>query len=265
MKSGFDLSGINKSLGQATWRLQKAVTKLSSAQKGGSLATRISGFKTAELLRSGVAEYGQAVRRANDGISMLQTADGALEAISEKLAGMKNLAFVATSGSPSDDTRRQMDDAYQALAGEISALAATTSFNGTKLLDGSLTDTPVDLGGGSSLNISLPDVSSKALGVEGSLSDPSRAGELLGAVDQALHDVVQLRDGVSESSQKVEGSLGDLGNLGERLSATRSRIKDEDIASAMVGFTRTEILGRARVAWEAQANAEHESVLNLLK
>jgi len=280
-----------RNLGSAFFSLSSSVQRLSSGLRINSAADDAAGLAIRELMRSDIAGMHQGVRNINDAISLIQTADGALSVVDEKLIRMKELAEQAATGTYNSDQRLIIDSEYQAMASEITRIANATDFNGIHLLNGNLSG-PNSAHNGAGLvstgplkvhfgvgndcaedyyYINIDNATASALGLGNasavgagySISTQQAAQQALEAVNQAI-----------VSKDKIRAHLGALQNrlyavtnlviMSENLQAAESRISDVDVAQEMTMFVRSQILSQASTAMLAQANSLPRLALQLL-
>jgi len=271
--------------------LQTSTQRLSSGLRINSAADDAAGLAIRELMRSDIAAYQQGVRNANDAISLIQTADGALGVIDEKLVRMKELAEQAATGTYDSTQRLMIESEYQAMASEITRIANATNFNNVKLLDGSLSSSTHD---GSGLNsvgalkihfgpnnnsaedyyyISIGSSTASSLGL-GNQSDIKTAGYAIStqsaaqaalvAINNAIVSKDKIRAALGALQNRLENTVSNLTIQSENLSAAESRISDVDVATEMTNFVRNQILTQAAVSMLAQANSLPRMALNLI-
>jgi len=269
-------------------RLSQSVARLASGLRINSAADDAAGLAIREMMRTDIRVLNQGVRNANDALSLIQTADGALSVIDEKLTRMKELAEQAATGTYTDVQRLIMDSEYQAMASEITRIANATDFNGVKLLDGSLSGSGVDGAAGNQMKIhfgtgnsSAEDyyyirinaATASALGV-GNAIDATRAGytistqaaaqAALEAIDAAITSKDNIRAALGALANRLANTITNLTIQAENLQAAESRISDVDVAKEMTEFVRNQILTQAAVAMLAQANALPQLALRLI-
>jgi flagellin len=277
-----------RSLGQTYNRLSTSVSRLASGLRINSAADDAAGLAIREMMRTDIRVLNQGVRNANDAISLIQTADGALSVIDEKLTRMKELAEQAATGTYTSAQRLIMDSEYQAMASEISRIAMATDFNGVKLLDGSLSGTALGGAPGSQMKIHfgtgnssaedyyyirIGNATASALGL-GNSTNPHKAGYTIStqsaaqAAPEAIDIAVQSKDTVRASlgaiSNRLSNTISNLSIQAENLQAAESRISDVDVATEMTEFTRNQILTQAAVAMLAQANSLPQLAVQLI-
>jgi flagellin len=268
--------------------LSTSVSRLASGLRINSAADDAAGLAIREMMRTDIRVLNQGVRNANDAISLIQTADGALSVIDEKLSRMKELAEQAATGTYTSAQRLIMDSEYQAMASGISRIALATDFNGVKLLDGSLSDTAVGGAAGNQMKIHfgtgnssaedyyyirIGNATASALGLGNSvsatkagytISTQAAAQEALEAIDLAVQSKDTVRAGLGAVSNRLSNTISNLSIQAENLQAAESRISDVDVATEMTEFTRNQILTQAAVAMLAQANSLPQLALQLI-
>ena len=271
--------------------LSSSVQRLSTGLRINSAADDAAGLAIRELMRTDIAALQQGVRNANDAISLIQTADGALSVIDEKLIRMKELAEQAATGTYDSTQRLMIESEYQAMASEITRIANATDFNGIHLLDGNLSsDTHVGSGMTStgkmkihfgSMNDSAEDYyyiqigtsTASALGV-GNQAEKTSSAYTVSTQEAAQKALVGLNDAVV-SKDKIRAHLGALQNRLENtisnlttqtqnLQAAESRISDVDVATEMTAFVRNQILTQSAVAMLSQANSMPQMAMQLI-
>jgi flagellin len=277
-----------RSLGQTYNRLSTSVSRLASGLRINSAADDAAGLAIREMMRTDIRVLNQGVRNANDAISLIQTADGALSVIDEKLTRMKELAEQAATGTYTSAQRLIMDSEYQAMASEISRIAMATDFNGVKLLDGSLSGTALGGAPGNQMKIHfgtgnssaedyyyirIGNATASALGLGNNVS-PTKAGytistqsaaqAALEAIDVAVQSKDTVRASLGAISNRLSNTISNLSIQAENLQAAESRISDVDVATEMTEFTRNQILTQAAVAMLGQANSLPQLALQLI-
>jgi flagellin len=276
-----------RSLTSTYGRLSNSVARLASGLRINSAADDAAGLAIREMMRTDIRVLQQGVRNANDAISLIQTADGALSVIDEKLTRMKELAEQAATGTYTEAQRLIMDSEYQAMASEISRIANATDFNGVKLLDGSLSGTGLSGGVGQQLKIHfgtgnssaedyyyirISSATASALGVGNSaavgagytISTQSAAQTALEAIDSAVAAKDNIRANLGGIANRLANTITNLTIQAENLQAAESRISDVDVATEMTEFVRNQILTQAAVGMLAQANSLPQLALQLI-
>jgi len=261
--------------------MSKSLEKLSSGYRINRAADDAAGLAISEGLRSQIGGLKVAVRNAQDGISVVQTAEGALNESQAILQRMRDLAVQAANGGSQDATAQAAADTeFQQLNQELDRIANTTNFNGNKLLDGNFSGAfqvdsgtaagsviTVDLTGAGALSgLTITGLDSTGLGTStASLTSTGNATSAIGTLDSALKDVSTVRAKLGAFQNRFEHTINNLNVAVENLSASESRIRDTDMASEMVEFTKNQILSQAGTAMLAQANQAPQSVLKLLQ
>ncbi|MBG3876334.1 flagellin [Desulfovibrio oxamicus] len=279
-----------RNLSSSYGNLSTSVRRLSSGLRVGAASDDAAGLAIRELMRSDIAALNQGVRNANDAISLIQTADGALGVIDEKLIRMKELAEQAATGTYTSDQRLIIDSEYQAMASEITRIANSTDFNGIHLLNGNLSGATHDGSGlvstgklkvhfGSANDCSedyyyirIGTSTASALGVgsqaaEGkgkSISTQSAAQAALEGIENAIISKDKIRANLGALQNRLENTISNLQIQSENLQAAESRISDVDVSSEMTEFTRQQILTQAAVAMLSQANSLPRMAMQLL-
>ena len=271
-------------------RLAQSTQRLSSGLRVNSAADDAAGLAIRELQRAEIATLRQGSRNASDAISLIQTADGALQVVDEKLIRMKELAEQAATGTYDSTQRLMIESEYQAMASEITRIANATAFNGVKLLDGTLSGThngsglvsqgelKIHFGPGNHsaedyYYISVGNATASALGL-GNFSNPNTAGytvstqsaaqHALDAITLAIVSKDKIRAALGALQNRLENTITNLNIQAENLQAAESRISDVDVATEMTEFVRNQILTQAAVAMLAQANSLPRMAMNLI-
>ena len=270
--------------------LKTSTSRLSSGLRVNSAADDAAGLAIRELMRTDIAALQQGVRNANDAISLIQTADGALAVIDEKLTRMKELAEQAATGTYDSTQRLMIESEYQAMASEITRIANATDFNGIHLLDGNLSsDTHVGSAMSSTgklkvhfgtANDSAEDyyyiqigtstasalgVGNQAVGTDGlTVSTQEAAQKALVAITNAVVSKDKIRAHLGALQNRLENTISNLTTQSENLQAAESRISDVDVATEMTTFVRNQILTQSSVAMLSQANSMPRMAMTLI-
>jgi flagellin len=261
------LNSTNKSL-------QGNIEKLSSGFRINSAADDASGLAVSEEMKSDIRSLGQASRNANDAISMVQTAEGSLGQVHDILGRMRELSVQANSDGINDEQRAHVDTEFQALVAEIGDIADDTKFNGTSLLDGTLSaDFQVGVESTDTLNVAVSQ-SFAAVDLEDAtgtnnlagvnLSTTAGAADAMAVLDNAISVVSETRAGLGASQNRLESKIENLSVSRENLEGANSRIRDVDVASEMASMTKNQILMQAGSSMLAQANSLPQTALSLL-
>ena len=275
--------------------LGKSTQRLSSGLRVNSAADDAAGLAIRELQRADITTLAQGARNANDAISMIQTADGALGIIDEKLTRMKELAEQAATGTYDSTQRLMIESEYQAMASEITRIATATDFNGIHLLNGTLSsDThngsgmtstgklKVHFGTGNDsaedyyyITIGCSTASSLGVGNQalddtgalragGTVSTQEAAQKSLEAITLAIVSKDKIRAHLGAMQNRLENTITNLNTQAENLQAAESRISDVDVATEMTQFTREQILTQSAVAMLSQANQLPQMAMKLI-
>ena len=247
-------------------QMARSLEKLSSGFRINRAADDAAGLAISEGLRSQVGGLKVAVRNVADGVSVVQTAEGALTETHAILQRMRDLAVQAASDGGNDDNAKADAQAeFGELIDELDDIANNTKYGTTALLDGTFTkDFQVGSNNGDTLNIAIDDTTASGLGVD-SLDLTTGAAAAITTIDTAVQTVSTTRASLGASQNRLEHKINNLNVTIENLSASESRIRDTDMAQEMVSFTRSQILTQAGTAMLAQANQAPQLVLRLLQ
>ncbi|MCA8975664.1 MAG: flagellin FliC [Planctomycetes bacterium] len=254
-----------------TGRLARNFQRLSTGLRISTAADDAAGLAISERLRSQVRSLNQASRNANDGISLVQVGEGALNEVSNILVRLRELSIQSANGSSSTADKNTIKEEFDSLVNEINRIAKSTEFNGIKLLDGSSTTVTFQVGINTtasidSLNVTLTPALSTSLGLAsvdiGSNGDTSYA---IAQIDGAINSVSQLRGKFGSLQNRLQSTIANLGVAAESLSAAESRIRDVDVAFETAQLTRNSILQQASISILSQANQQPQAALQLLQ
>ena len=272
--------------------LGKSTQRLSSGLRVNSAADDAAGLAIRELQRADITTLHQGARNANDAISMIQTADGALGIIDEKLTRMKELAEQAATGTYDSTQRLMIESEYQAMASEITRIANSTKYNGVYLLNGNLSANYHDGSGLQSkgkikihfgtgndcsedyyyFQVGCATASALGLGNQTAMgragfavSTQSAAQSALNAINQAIISKDKIRAALGAIQNRLENTISALQIQAENTQAGESRISDVDVASEMTEFVRNQVLTQAAVAMLSQANSLPKMALQLIQ
>jgi flagellin len=246
--------------------LGKSLEKLSSGFRINRAADDASGLVISQGLRAQVSGLRQATRNAQDGISVVQTAEGALNEVHTMLNRMRDLSVQSANTGSSDATAVAAAQAeIDELALEVTRISDNTKFGQKALLDGTYDgDFQIGANSGETLNITIGDTDAAALGVD-ALDVSLDAAGAIDAVDLAIASVSTTRGELGAKQNRFESIINNLQVTTENLVASESRIRDTDMASEMTNFTKSQILSQASTSMLAQANQVPQSVLALLR
>jgi flagellin len=260
-----------RNLGLSQSQLQGSISRLSSGLRITRAADDAAGLGISETLRAQVRSINQAVRNANDGISLLQIADGGAANIGNLLGRLRELAEQSASGILGSNERSFLDQEFLALRSEIDRIAVVTEFNGVKLLSGTTNDSlSIQIGFRSSANdtlsLSLQDLHTNRLTLSSTnVSTSGNALSALGNIDSAISAVASARANIGSLQNRIDAAVQNLEVANENLSAAESRIRDADIAFETSKFVRNQILVQAGVSVLSQANTLPQAALSLLQ
>ncbi len=249
-------------------KMNSSLEKLSSGYRINKAADDAAGLAISESLKSQIGGLTVAVRNAQDGVSVVQTAEGALNESTAILQRMRDLAVEANNtGAQNDTSIGDLDTEFQQLAGELDDISKNTQFNGVTLLDGSYTGTfQVGANNGDTLAVAISTAMDSSLGgVGGNTLDSTTAAGLIDSLDSAIEAVSGTRATLGAYQNRLDHKINNLNVTIENLTASNSRIRDTDMASEMVNFTKEQILSQAGTAMLAQANQAPQTVLKLLQ
>lgn len=249
--------------------LNTAFERLSSGSRINSAADDAAGLQITNRMTAQINGLNQAVRNANDGISVAQTAEGAMQETTNMLQRMRELVVQADNGINNEDDLTAIQEEITEIISEIDRIASTTQFSGTNLLDGDYDATfLVGANGGADeqVTIAIASMSSDDLEVD----DISVTGEdfsssdALEAIDAAIQSVGSARSELGATQNRLQSTISNLSNIVENISGARSRIMDTDFAAETANLTKFQITQQASTAILAQANARPQAALSLL-
>ncbi len=247
--------------------MSTSLARLSSGLRINRAADDAAGLAISEKLRAQSNGLNQATSNAQDGISLIQTAEGALNESHSILQRMRQLAVQSANDTNSGDDRKQIQKEVDQLAKELNRIGNTTQFNKQDLLKGSFSATlQVGANSGQTMNVAINASDSTTLGVNAlDVTDATKVATSLTAIDQAISTVSTDRAGLGALQNRLQHTINSLSVAAENAAASESRIRDTDVAAEMVSFTRNQILTQAGTAMLAQANQASQGVLQLLK
>jgi flagellin len=259
--------------------MSSSLQKLSSGSRINSAADDASGLVISENIKAQIGGISQAVSNAQDGISVTQTAEGALNEVASMLQRMRDLSVQAANsganGGYSGTAVEAANAEVKQLQAAIDQIASTTQFNGTHLLDGSAGTLTFQVGAnsGETLTVALKSMSSASLGTSAGsnvgaidlTSSATAASDAIKTLDAAISDVSTFRGTLGATENRLTHVVANLSVTQENLSASESRIADTDMASEMTNFSKQQILMQAGTSMLAQANSAPQAVLSLLR
>ena len=258
--------------------MNTAMEQLSTGTRINSAKDDAAGLAIGQSLTSQIRGLNQAVRNANDGVNMMQTAEGAMVEQSNMLQRMRELAVQASNGTYSVEQRGYLDIEFAALTSQISKIATETTWNGQNLLTGTNTNSISGVSGsfefqtgqssGQTVTVSIGsmDIGSSGLNISGqSVSTASGASSAITQIDSALTLINDQRAEIGASINQLGYAADNMTNIAANVTQSRSTIMDTDYALASTQLAKTQILQQASTAMLAQANQQPQSVLSLLK
>ncbi len=251
-----------RALSNSQMSMKTSLERLSSGLRINHAKDDAAGLAIAERMTAQIRGLSQAMRNVNDGVSMIQTADGAMEEISNSLQRMRELAVQASTGTVNTTDKGSLNSEYAALAASIGEITSRTSFNNVTLLNGASISVQSGYKSGETTSVSLTDVSSLT-----ALSDDISTGAsaAITKLDADLDTISSARATAGAAQSRLESTSRNLANIVENVSAARSGIRDADFAAETANLTRTQILQQAGAAMLAQANQLPQNVLSLLR
>ncbi|QQG66000.1 flagellin domain-containing protein [Desulfobulbus oligotrophicus] len=252
--------------------LAKSMQRLSSGLRINSAKDDAAGLAISDRMTAQIRGLNQAVRNANDGISLAQTAEGALQETTNLLQRIRELAVQSANDTNSEEDRASLQAEVVQNLEEIDRIANNTTFNGRKLLDGTAPTMTfhvgADSGDSQKIEVTIGSATASDLNVDAiSIADSSDGGDAdaaITAVDAALATVDEIRGNLGAYQNRFESTIANLSNVSENLAAARSRILDADIAQETSEMTKNNILQQAGVSILAQANQNPQLALSLL-
>ncbi len=257
----------NRQMGVVSSSLQKSTEKLSSGYKINRAGDDAAGLSISEKMRSQIRGLNKASSNAQDGISLIQVAEGALNETHSILQRMNELATQAANDTNTSVDRTAIRNEMDQLTSEINRIQSTTQFNTMNLLDGSFSSRNLQVGAlsGQTIKISVTKMSASNIGVSGlSVSSNVKAGEAMSKIQLAIQSVSSQRSKLGAIQNRLEHTINNLNTTSENTQAAESRIRDTDMASEMVEESKNKILQQAGQSMLAQANQQNQGVLSLL-
>ncbi len=252
--------------------LHKNLARLSSGLRINTAADDAAGLAVSKEMNTDMKSLTQAKRNANNGISVLQTADASLEQQGNLLTRMRELSVQAADGTLSGSQRDNLNEEFTQLQTEFDRIASNTEFNGNKLLDGTIAsgsgiDIQIGIESSDVATIEIEDMTAATLGVDSGtidLADGSDPSTAMAAIDTALETVLGQRSKLGAQQNGLDAAIENLSSTYENMSAAHGRIVDVDVASEMADFTKNQVLMQAGSSMLAQANSQPQSALGLL-
>ncbi|RST31570.1 flagellin FliC [Sphingomonas ginkgonis] len=250
----------NKSLGEA-------MDRLSSGKRINSAKDDAAGLAIATRMDAKVRGLNQAVRNANDGISLAQTAEGAMGEVSNILVRMRELSVQAANGTAATSDRTAIQTEVTQLVGQIDDIAGRTDFNGTNLFDAATTfKIQTGVNSGETVDITFASMNSTGLGLGAvDMSTAAGASTAMGLISTAIDTVATQRANAGASQSRLDATVNNLTSTATNLTEAKSRIEDTDFSAESTKLASAQILSQASTAMLAQANQSQQGVMNLLR
>jgi len=266
-------ANTNRQLGITTSAQAKSTEKLSSGYKINRAADDAAGLSISEKMRSQIRGLNKASSNAQDGVSLVQTAEGALNETHSILQRMNELATQAANGTNTSVDRSAICAELDQLTSEINRIQSTTQFNTMNLLDGTFSGATnqmklqVGALSGQSIDFSIANMCASMIGLTNNLSVSTftKAGSYMKSVQDAIEVVSKQRSAMGAIQNRLEHTIANLDTTSENTQSAESRIRDTDMASEMVTYSKNNILAQAGQSMLAQANQSTQGVLSLLQ
>src|SRR5574344_2186450 len=274
----------NRSLGVTNLNLQKDMEKLSSGEKINRAGDDASGLAVSEKMRAQIRGLNQASKNASNGISFIQTTEGYLQETTDIMQRIRELAVQSSNGIYTDEDRMQIQVEVSQLVAEVDRISSQAQFNGMNMLTGRFAkatgeNTPtasmwLHIGANMDqrMSVFIGTMTASALGIRAigteevmSIAAPDDANRAIGTIDLALKKINKQRADLGAYQNRLDYAVKGLDIASENTQASESRIRDTDMASQMVDFTKNNILTQAGTAMLAQANSQSQTVLSLLR
>ena len=272
MRINTNIAALNshRMLERSSMASARNLEKLSSGTKINRASDDAAGLAISEKMNAQIRGLKMASRNSLDGISLIQTAEGALNEVHAMLQRMRELAVQAANDTNTTEDREKLQLEISQLVSELNRIASTTEFNTKPLLDGEFDGDGLKfhVGANKDQNVSLTfkDMKANALGVDGiNLSTQESANEAIETINKALEGVSEERAKYGAMQNRLEHTINNLRVAGENLQAAESRIRDTDMASEIVKFNKSKIIAEAGTAMLAQANTAPQAILQLLQ
>ena len=263
----------------ASMQLQQSMERLSSGKRINSAKDDAAGLAIATKMTAQIRGLNAAARNANDGVSLAQTAEGALGQISNIVQRIRELAVQSSNGTVTNTDRLGLDNESRALLDQIDTIAATTNFNGVSLLNGSAASVSIQTGVNATdvVSVGLSDSRAVTLNIakaaaqgtagtsEIDLSNAANASAALATLDTALNTIAASRASLGASQNRLQVTVDNITSTVTNLTEARSRIEDVDFSAETTTLAKSQILSQASTAMIAQANQAQQGVLSLIR
>jgi len=261
-------ANTNRQLGIITNEQSKSTEKLSSGYRINRAGDDAAGLSISEKMRSQIRGLDKASSNAQDGISLIQVAEGALNETHSILQRMNELATQAANDTNTTTDRTAIQKEINALTSEISRISSTTQFNTMNLLDGNFSGKNLQIGAlnGQKIQITIGAMNASSIGVKSlSVTTFSNAGKAMSNIQKAIDKVSTQRSALGAVQNRLEHTIKNLDTTSENTSSAESRIRDTDMAKEMVSYSKNNILMQAGQSMLAQANQQNQGVLSLIQ
>ena len=261
----------NRQLGITTGQQAKSSEKLSSGYKVNRAADDAAGLTISEKMRSQIRGLNKASDNAQDGISLIQTAEGALNEAHSILQRMNELATQAANDTNTSSDRTAIQKEVNALTSELDRIASTTQFNTQNLLDGTFSGKKLQVGAlqNQKISIKITTMNANGIGIKAGNNNQvttfTKAGSAMTVFQHAISKVSTMRSDLGALQNRLEHTVANLDNVAENTQTAESRIRDTDMAEEMVEYSKNNILAQAGQSMLAQANQSTQGVLSLLQ
>jgi len=263
-------ANTNRQLGITTGSLSKSTEKLSSGYKINRAGDDAAGLTISEKMRGQIRGLSQASSNAQDGISLIQTAEGALSETHSILQRMRELTVQASNDTNVSSDRTAIREEMKALQSEITRIGTQTEFNTQKLLNGSFSSKNLQIGANASQKITVTITTMTAIGlgvasISAKVMSYGKATAAITTIDTAISEVSTMRSKLGALQNRLEHTIANADNAEENLQSAESRIRDVDMADEMVKYSKNNILQQAAQSMLSQANQSTQGVLSLLQ
>jgi len=272
IQNNVEAFNAHRQLSSTAAKAAKSMEKLSSGYRINRAADDAAGLAISEKMRGQIGGLAQAQRNAQDGVSLVQTAEGALNEVHSMLQRVRDLKVQYENGTLDTDDKTAIVAEVKQLASEITEISTKTEFNGINLLDGTggsagVISFQVGANGSETISVTTKDIAgaSGTVAIDGVTDTASWEAVSLANIDTAINNISSIRSDFGAVQNRLEHRLNNLATYQENLVASESRIRDVDMASEMVAFTKLGILQQAGTSMLAQANQAPQNVLSLLR
>lgn len=257
----------HRQLGINALAQSKATEKLSSGQRVNRAGDDAAGLSISEKMRAQIRGLNQASRNAQDGISLIQTAEGAMDEVHSMLQRMRELSVQSANGTNTSTDRTALQAEVNQLISEINAISTRAEFNSMKLIDGSYkSQFQIGANKDQTIGVTISQIDATKLGVNAlDVTTSANAGTAIASANAAINTLSSTRSRLGAIQNRLEYTTRNLNNSAENLQAAESRIRDTDMAKEMMNFTKNNVLNQAAQAMLAQANQLPNQVLQLLR